>query len=43
VVDLWISCRFRGGQSLPTGGGVGDQPAALMDAFRQLDMLSQES
>jgi hypothetical protein len=26
------------GQALPCAGGVGDQPAALMDAFRKLEI-----
>lgn len=43
MVDLWIACRLRKDAALPTAGGVGDQPAALMDEFRLLDALSQES
>lgn len=31
-----------GGCALPCGGGVGEQPAALMDAFALLDALARE-
>lgn len=40
VVDLWLACRRAGAMkatALPCIGGVGDQPAALMDAFAFLD------
>jgi hypothetical protein len=30
-----------GGAALPSAGGPGDQPAALMDAFATLDRLSR--
>jgi hypothetical protein len=30
-----------GGAALPCVGGVGDQPAALMDAFALLDVMSK--
>lgn len=44
VVDLWLRCRplagkLGGPSPLPCSGGVGDQPAALMDAFDMLDAL----
>jgi hypothetical protein len=51
VVDLWQDCRRFGGAgalgmgallALPCAGGVGDQPAALMDAFALLDAWSKE-
>lgn len=47
VVQLWLRCREfgggMGGRALPGPGGVGDQPAALMDAFRALDgMMAEE-
>lgn len=29
------------GMALPCGGGVGDQPAALMDQFELLEMWSR--
>lgn len=41
VVDLYFqSLRYAspfGGRALPCPGGVGEQPAALMDAFLILD------
>jgi hypothetical protein len=42
VVDLWFTCRRNMGMmgsftALPCSGGVGEQPAALMDAFALLD------
>lgn len=42
VVDLWLRCRRNMGMlgsftALPCPGGIGDQPAALMDAFALLD------
>lgn len=45
VVDLWLACRRNMGMmgsftALPCAGGVGDQPAALMDAFGMLDAAS---
>lgn len=44
VLDLWEACRVPGpmGGTLrmnPCAGGVGDQPAALMDVFRMVDDL----
>jgi hypothetical protein len=44
VVDLWLLCRRHagiGGAPLPCPGSVGEQPAALMDAFRLLDRAMQ--
>ena len=32
----------KGAPALPCAGGVGDQPAALMDAFGLLDAWSSE-
>lgn len=48
VVDLWFACRRHMGMmgsftALPSAGGVGDQPAALMDAFMLLDQGSRGS
>lgn len=44
AVDLWLDCRRMSGpygaRMLPCAGGYGDQPAALMDAFRLFDMLA---
>ncbi|HEV7658833.1 MAG TPA: hypothetical protein VGO55_03205 [Allosphingosinicella sp.] len=42
MVDLWFTCRRNMGMmgsftALPCSGGVGEQPAALMDAFALLD------
>jgi hypothetical protein len=31
-----------GAPALPAAGGVGDQPAALMDAFAMLDAWARE-
>ena len=41
-MDLWFACRRHMGMfgsftALPCAGGVGEQPAALMDAFALLD------
>jgi hypothetical protein len=42
VLDLWAACRSPGamGGTLrhnPCSGGVGDQPAGLMEAFAMID------
>ena len=45
IVDLWFCCRRVGGvdgKALPASGGVGDQPAALMDAFMMLDDFAKD-
>jgi hypothetical protein len=47
VLDLWAVCRTpapMGGtlHLLPCGGGAGDQPAALMDAFQMIDQILAE-
>lgn len=47
MVDLWLRCRAAGATMLggvavlPGSGGMGDQPAALMDAFDILDAASR--
>jgi hypothetical protein len=47
VLDLWALCRSGGGMGgivkhPPGPGGMGDQPAALMDAFAMIDRLMAE-
>jgi hypothetical protein len=46
VVDLWLAARSHagsmGGRALPCSGAIGDQPAALMDAFALLEMWANE-
>lgn len=44
VLDLWAACRSPGGMGgmmrlNPCPGGVGDQPAALMEAFQMIDAI----
>ena len=39
MVDLWFAHHAGRGRHLPIAGGLGDQPAALMDAFHLLDMM----
>lgn len=45
AVRLWLMCRKWGsggmgaGAFLPGGGGLGDQSAALVDAFALLDRM----
>lgn len=45
AVRLWLMCRkwgsggIGGAAVLPGGGGLGDQPAALIDAFALLDRM----
>jgi hypothetical protein len=47
VVDLWIDCKRLSspysGVRLPFSGGLAEQPAALMDAFRSFDIWSAAS
>lgn len=40
TVDLWLECRAAKGRHLPYAGGIANQPAALWDAFRTLQMLA---
>ena len=42
MLDLWAACRAPGGMGAPLrlnpcAGGVGDQPAGLMEAFAMID------
>ncbi|MCZ4340574.1 hypothetical protein O4H52_03075 [Sphingomonadaceae bacterium G21617-S1] len=47
MVDLWLLCRAHatlyGGCPLPTAGGPGEQPAALLDAFALLDGIATDA
>ncbi len=51
VVDLWLDCKRlsgasifgRGAAPLPCPGSVGEQPAALMDAFALLDSWTEKN
>lgn len=47
VLNLWLTCRRGGGMmgtftALPCAGGVGDQPAALIEAFAILEKAAKE-
>ncbi len=47
VLDLWAVCRTRDGfggimKHPPCAGGMGEQPAALMDAFAMIDAIVAE-
>ncbi|WP_158000011.1 hypothetical protein [Sphingomonas elodea] len=46
MVDLYFQCRrFASpltGRALPCPGSVGEQPAALMDAFQILESMEEK-
>ena len=50
LVRLWLRCRRYGGGGglvpsvtlFPAGGAMGDQPAAMLDAFDILERIARE-
>jgi hypothetical protein len=46
LADLWLEIKLRGEAAatlLPVAGGLLDQPAAMMDAFRLFDRWHHEA